>query len=150
MLTSPFHKSVFISDIIGVLNSGADFYKQGINAASCESIRAMFTRMLEEKQQAVIELSAHAEPDLAANRKRSDWLVDIECAYTGFTSQISGKQELPFINHLVALESQIVDHLDAVLDTEQSQECAQTVRKIRARMIQCKEEMLSLKQAKAM
>ncbi|MBU3023228.1 DUF2383 domain-containing protein [Aestuariibacter sp. A3R04] len=149
MLTSPFHRSVFISDIIRILNSGAEFYREGIRVTCSEHVIAMYTRMLEEKQQAVVELLPHAKPDLAANQKQSDWLIDIERRYTSFTSQLSEQHDLSFITHLVKLESQIVDNLDAVLDTEQSQECAQTVRKIRARMIQCKEEMLSLKQAKA-
>ena len=75
-------------------------------------------------------------------------LFEARKLYTHVVSMLSADSEQVFVDQLVALESRVLKQFDDALNEKQSQSCALLLRKIRTRMQQCYDELLSLKQAR--
>lgn len=136
-----------IGDLMRVLQSGIRFYRDGINAVKCGSTREMFSRMLEEKQQACKELRPYVQP---VKGSESTLSVEARKLYTGLISRVLVDREQAFIDQLASLERRILFTFDEALKEKQSQSCALLLRKIRTRMLQCHEELVALKTVKKM
>ena len=135
-----------ISYLINVLQSGITFYSDGIKAVSCDSTRALFSRILREKQQACTDLMPYANQQ--SDFTETSLLIEARKLYTHVVSKLSADSEQVFVDQLVVLESRVLKQFDDALNEKQSQSCAQLLRKIRTRMQQCYDELLSLKQAR--
>lgn len=131
-----------IADLIKVLQSGIRFYRVGINAARCESSKDMFSRMLAEKEQACAELRAYCDD---VKDSESVLAVDARNLYTRLISRISANRDQMFIEQLAVMERRILQTFDEVLGNPLPQHCAQLLRKIRTRLLQCYDELLALK-----
>lgn len=98
--------------------------------------------MLAEKEQACAELRAYCD-DVKDNE--SVLAVDARNLYTRLISRISANRDQMFIEQLAVMERRILQTFDEVLGNPLPQHCAQPLRKIRTRLLQCYDELLALK-----
>ena len=148
-MSSSTHHADKITDIIKVLNGGVAFYQDGSDAVNSPHVKAMFDRMLEEKQQAIIDLQPFASDQSVLAEKESDWSMEIRKVYTQLICAFSADPDSLLIQQLIDVEDRILSTFDEALDITEHCECAQLLRKIRVRMLQCQDEMVSLHSATA-
>lgn len=135
-----------VADIIKVLNSGIGFYQRGIAQVQGAATRAIFHRMLEEKQQAVKTLQPHVHQE---HSDQTDWTVGLRKMYTDLTKNLSATNDPAFTDQLHTVEYKILTLIDDALDEQPPQAFACELRCIRSRMQQCLDEMRSLQRAHA-
>lgn len=139
-----------VSDIVKVLNGGIEFYKDGIHKVSGQSIQAMFKRMIEEKQQAVLALKPYL-PESSAQRENNDadWIVRFRNMYARLRESLESTNDHVDIEQLEEVEDRVLRVIDSALETDPPQHYACELRRIRTRMQQCHDEMHSLQHATA-
>ncbi len=140
-MNDPAPQSKAIINIIKVLNSGIDFYQDGLKDLNDTNIKVLFTRMIEEKKEAVATLLPFARGTEGDAEIPHDTGVDIRNLYTHVVAGLSAKEEHKFINQLEEVEEEVLKRLDEALEIDQTCECAAELRRIRSRLQQCHDEM---------
>ncbi|MEW9796560.1 DUF2383 domain-containing protein [Alteromonas sp. CYL-A6] len=134
------------SSVIGLLHSGIQFYRDGIQKAVHPHIQAMFRRMLDEKERAIIMLSPFL-PSNDTQHAPSHLVTSFRQRYTQVITTFSDEPDNTYINELTRIESSVLDSIDDALDKVDTGRFANELRCIRTRMQQCFDEMLSLSNA---
>ena len=139
-----------VSDIINALNGGIAFYKDTKEKVAGQNLQAIFSRMLEEKQLAVLALQSYAgdfKPIVVETQK--DWTVEISNMYTQLLAHVNSANDNSYFAQLEDVEDEVLASIDIALEQDQPQEFACELRRIRSRMQQCREELHSLQQSSA-
>ncbi|QPG06732.1 DUF2383 domain-containing protein [Salinimonas marina] len=139
-----------ISDIIKVLNGGIEFYKDGIKKVAGHNIQAMFNRMLEEKQQAVLTLQAYLPEQKSAKVSgNTDWSIGVRNMYTKLLGALNPINDHNYVKQLESVEDKVLAKINDALEEKPPQQFACELRRIRSRMQQCREELGSFHHATA-
>lgn len=149
-MSSRYQSITMLSEMRNVLNDGFIFYQQGITRTSYDRVRAMCTRMVEEKRQAMVDLTPYISPATAKIETRLPWGKKIKTDYQALQDALAQEKEAVLSKRLNDIENQILQRFDEILDAKVTNECAQVLRKIRTRMLQCHDELtLLIKQLSA-
>ncbi|QJR82306.1 PA2169 family four-helix-bundle protein [Alteromonas pelagimontana] len=138
-----------VTDIIKVMNGGIEFYQDGIEKVSQQNLKAMFTRMITEKQEAIAALQPYAVSEQGDAETDSDWTVDVRNMYTNLLGALSSNKDHTYVDQLEEVEDKVLEAIDDALEENQPANCATELRRVRVRMQQCHDEMKSLQDATA-
>ncbi|MCW8108257.1 PA2169 family four-helix-bundle protein [Alteromonas ponticola] len=130
-----------VSEIIKVLNGGIEFYQDGVEKVNEARITSLFTRMIEEKKEAVTALQPYAVAEQGRAETNHDVGVDIRNMYTTLVGSITSDKAHTYIKQLEEVEDKVLLSIDEALEEEQPSNCAAELRRIRTRMQQCHDEM---------
>lgn len=133
-----------VADIIKVLNGGIEFYQDAMNKVESPNVRNMFSRMIDEKRKAVEELQAFAIAEKGDKEKATAFSVDLRNMYTNVLGMFTSDKDHTYIDELEEVEDKVLEVMDEALEEDQPSACAASLRKIRARMQQCHDEMKAL------
>ncbi|GGW89943.1 DUF2383 domain-containing protein [Alteromonas halophila] len=132
------------SKIARVLDGGVDFYQQGIDNISGDNVRAMFRRMVDEKQKAIAMMKPFIVSD---NDDDDDWYAEFEKLYSSVAKKAAEMSDKDFISGLEEAETKVMALIESILNDIEHSSFASELRRMRTRMQQCKDEMASLKNA---
>lgn len=135
------------SKIVKVLNGGVEFYQHGIENVVQPSVRAMFQRMVDEKQKGIAMMRPYIVSDSADTRTSKDWYAEFEKRYSPLLNEVKEQPDVVYIAHLEDVEEQVMEVIEATLNNIEHSGFATELRCIRTRMQQCRDEMHSLKEA---
>ncbi|MBU2977177.1 DUF2383 domain-containing protein [Alteromonas sp. C1M14] len=143
-MSSRYQRNTMLPEIINVLNDGLIFYQQGITRTRYDRVRAMCTRMVEEKRLAIRDLSPFQHRSDLAPNTRLAWGQKIKNDYETLQNALATDKEAALSKRLNHIENRILQSFDDALDADVSNECAQALRKVRSRMLQCHDELMML------
>lgn len=135
------------SKIVKVLDGGVDFYQHGIEHVAKANVRAMFQRMVEEKQKAIAMMRPFIVQDTGNSHSNMDWYQEFTKCYAPLLDAAGDTSDVEYISHLEAVEEKVMDIVETTLNGVAHSEFATELRCIRTRMQQCRDEMQSLKEA---
>ncbi|MBT1064424.1 PA2169 family four-helix-bundle protein [Bowmanella sp. Y26] len=138
-----------VSDVIKVLNGGIEFYEEAREKVSSVHIKHMFNRMITAKQNAVSALQPFAVAENGEIEDDTSLAVDLRSFYTKLLGSISTDKEHTYVDQLEEVEDKLLDALDDALKCEQPPQCAIVLRKVKADMQVCHDEMKALQRATA-
>ena len=135
------------SKIVKVLGGGVDFYQHGIQNVVKANVRAMFQRMVEEKQKAISMMRPFIVKDSGDSHSNMDWYQEFEKRYAPLRESTDETADIEYISHLESVEEKVMDVVETTLNSVEHSQFATELRCIRTRMQQCCDEMHSLKEA---
>lgn len=139
-----------VAEIVKVLNGGITFYQDSKRKVCSEHLQAMFNRMIEEKELAVIALRKYMTATQQADTVQyTDWTIGIRKLYTELMESVNSANDCMYVKQLEQVENKVLDVIDTALDDSQPQAFACELRRIRTRMQQCHDEIRSLHQVSA-
>ncbi|MBT0586674.1 PA2169 family four-helix-bundle protein [Alteromonas oceanisediminis] len=136
-----------VAEIIKVLNGGIEFYQDALTKIETPNVRSMFSRMIEEKQQAIASLQPFAIAEKGEVESGTSTAVDLRNMYTNVLGMFSSDKAHTYVDELEEVEDKVLEVMDKALEEDQPAACAAELRRIRARMQQCHDEMKALQEA---
>ena len=144
-LTTPEIKHV--SDIVQVLNSGIDFYRDAKDKVDDRQLATFFDRMLNARRMVRERLQPFAVQDDGKPEDGSALSVEARKVYTKVIGAISSDKEHTYISQLEEVEDKTLEEIKAALKEKQPAQYEAALKQSLATMQQCHDEMRALKAA---
>jgi uncharacterized protein (TIGR02284 family) len=136
-----------VTDIVQVLNSGIDFYRDAKDKVDDQQLAQFFDRMLNARRMIKERLQPFAMQQEGEPETGSALSVEARKVYTKVIGALSSDKEHTYISQLEEVEDKTLDEIKAALKDNQPPQCEAALLQSLATMQQCHDEMLSLKQA---
>jgi len=136
-----------ITDVIQVMKSGVEFYREAASNIKTPNIIGVFQKMATEKQEAINALQPLAVVEKGEVETGSSWMVDSRKMYTKLLSSVTSDEEHTYVDQLEEVEDKVLEVLDEAIKEDQPPACMTVLHKIRARAQQLHDEMKALQKA---
>jgi uncharacterized protein (TIGR02284 family) len=136
-----------VSDIVQVLNSGIDFYRDAKEKVDDKQLEQFFDRMLSARRMVKERLQPFAMQQEGKIEQGSAFTVEARKVYTKVIGAMSSDTAHTYISQLEEVEDKTLDEIKAALKDKQPAQCEAALLQSLATMQQCHDEMRNLKQA---
>ena len=138
-----------VSDIIKVLNSGIEFYRDAMEQVDREPIRGVFSDMVQTRINAVERLQPYAILEEGKREDGSSFAVQARKSYTSILGSIKSDTEHTYISQLEEVEDKTLEEIREALGKKQVDGCREALREVHDAMQRCHDRMKSLQEATA-
>ena len=136
-----------VSDIIQVLNSGIDFYRDAKDKVDDQQLEQFFDRMLSARRLVKEQLQPFAVQDDGKREEGSALSVEARKVYTKVIGAISSDKAHTYISQLEEVEDKTLEEIRSALTENQRPQYESALLQSLATMQECHDEMRALKQS---
>ncbi len=133
-----------VTDVIQVMKSGIEFYKDALKEVKSEAIKGAFSKMIMNKESAVELLQPLAVAEQGEREDGGSVAVGSRKLYTKFVSMLSSDEDHTYVKQLEEVEDKVLEVLDDALSEDQPEHALATLRKVRVSAQQMHDEMKTL------
>lgn len=147
MINSSTTEVKHVSDIIQVINSGIDFYRDAKEKVESPQLASFFDRMIRARQAVKQQLQPYAVAQQGEIEQGSAFTVEARKVYTKVIASMSSDKDHTYISQLEEVEDKTLEEIRSALAEEQPAGCEVALRSAMTTMQQCHSEMRALKLA---
>ncbi|MEH8015720.1 PA2169 family four-helix-bundle protein [Rheinheimera muenzenbergensis] len=136
-----------VSDIIQVLNSGIDFYRDAKDKVDDKQLEQFFDRMLNARRLVKEQLQPFAVQDDGKREEGSALSVEARKVYTKVIGAVSSDKAHTYISQLEEVEDKTLEEIRSALTENQRPQYEAALLQSLATMQECHDEMRALKQS---
>ena len=134
-----------VSDIVQVLNSGIEFYRDAKEQVDNPQLASFFDRMINARRTVKQNLQPFAIAEEGEVEQGSAFTVEVRNIYTKIIGVMSSDKEHTYISQLEEVEDKTLDEIRTALNKKQSADCEAALLSSLATMQECHDEMKKLK-----
>ena len=138
-----------VSSIIKVLNGGIEFYSEAIKKVDSQSVKAVFEKMISDKQAAITTLQPFAVSEQGEYEEDTAMSVDIRNMYTNVISSLTSNSDHTYVSQLEEVEDKILAVLRDALKEDQPAACTMALNGVLTDMKQNHDQMRALQKSTA-
>ena len=138
-----------VSSIIKVLNGGIEFYSDAIKKVDSQSVKAVFEKMISDKQAAIITLQPFAVAEQGEYEDDNAMSVDIRNMYTSVISSLTSNSDHTYVSQLEEVEDKILAVLRDALKEDQPAACTMALNGVLTDMKRNHDQMRALQKSTA-
>lgn len=136
-----------VSSIIKVLNGGIEFYSDAIKKVDSQSVKAVFEKMISDKQAAITTLQPFAVAQQGEYEDDNAVSVDIRNMYTSVISSLTSNSDHTFVSQLEEVEDKILAVLRDALKEDQPAACTMALNNVLTDMKRNHDQMRALQKS---
>lgn len=136
-----------VSDIIQVLNSGIDFYRDAKDKVDDKQLEQFFDRMLNARRLVKEQLQPFAVQDDGKREEGSALSVEARKVYTKVIGAVSSDKAHTYISQLEEVEDKTLEEIRSALTENHRPQYEAALLQSLATMQECHDEMRALKQS---
>lgn len=140
-------EATHVSDIIQVLNSGIEFYRDAKDKIEDQRLLRFFDRMVNARRVVKEQLQPFAVQEEGKREEGSAFSVEARKVYTKVIGAMSSDKDHTYISQLEEVEDKTLDEFRAALKEQQSPQYEAALLQSMAMMQECHDEMRALKKS---
>jgi len=133
-----------VTDVIQVMKSGIEFYKDALDEVKSEEVKGVFRKIIANKEMAVESLQPLAISEQGEREEGGSAAVATRKLYTKFIGMMASDEDHTYVKQLEEVEDKVLETLDDALNEEQPAGALETLRKIRMDAQKMHDEMKTL------
>lgn len=144
MNNDKFENVEHINEVITILNSGVEFYREAEKKIDDLDIKRLFEQMAVSHERSAARLQPYSVLTQGEREDGSSFAVESRRVYTKVLAMIKDDPEYTFIDQLEEVEDKILESLDKVAKQDLPLACRGDLSEVRAEVVGCHDRMRSI------